>query len=339
MNKTKKQYAMTVVIFFTLVLFFSGCGGDSGSGGSTGLTYAGIETQVLIDANNADEVVENAYINTNMARNTADTIYLNPNSTDYSEILGRHRPVSIALARTTNHFINQTEIPNASQQLSYRALVQESEGTEIGVCGGESSYHLVIDNTKGTFSLSATFDNYCANEGVLINGTMSMRGQFNMQTASMNNSVSFTNLQVILEESNTSITTTGTMAIVTEFMTFSCTMTMNMIMQDNLTEKTYCVDNFVLTMPPSSTTQLTFTLEGRFYDYDYGYCDISTETPFSISVDGSEPTSGTLVISGANGSGGGNTSAKLIIDSNSYEVQADTNGDGTYDYESGSLTW
>ena len=85
---------------------------------------------------------------------------------------------------------------------------------------------------------------------------------------------------------------------------------------------------------------LEFEVSGYYYDPDYGYVVISTSIPFVIYVGDYGPSVGVLVITGNTGIAGGSTKARfLALSSMTYQVEADTNGDGTYDWNSGILYW
>jgi len=73
----------------------------------------------------------------------------------------------------------------------------------------------------------------------------------------------------------------------------------------------------------------------------------SVTQSFSLIVDPNQkytdlpnPSSGILLLTGAPGSAGGNTKAQLVfLSSSSYEVDADTNGDDSWDWNSGTKNW
>jgi hypothetical protein len=88
------------------------------------------------------------------------------------------------------------------------------------------------------------------------------------------------------------------------------------------------------------TNYVDFQVSGKYYHPDYGYVNISTPTAFRIYSGSVWPSQGVLMLDGKTGIAGGSTRARLtVISSNAYEVEADTDGDGTYDWNSGSLNW
>jgi hypothetical protein len=81
-------------------------------------------------------------------------------------------------------------------------------------------------------------------------------------------------------------------------------------------------------------------ISGRYYDPDYGYVEVYTEGPLRIDDGDDWPSDGVLVVTGDTGIAGGSTMARLTaLSSTTYQVEADTNGDGTYDWDSGVLYW
>ena len=114
---------------------------------------------------------------------------------------------------------------------------------------------------------------------------------------------------------------------------------MDILLRDNKTIKVCWVNNFSLTLSAGSN-YVDFQVSGRYYHPDYGYVNISTPTSFRIYSGSQWPSQGILILDGKTGIAGGSTRAKLtVISSTNYQVEADTNGDGTYDWNSGTLTW
>ncbi|WP_419655630.1 uncharacterized protein Dvar_47240 [Desulfosarcina variabilis str. Montpellier] len=82
------------------------------------------------------------------------------------------------------------------------------------------------------------------------------------------------------------------------------------------------------------------TISGDFYYPDYGYVSLSTEQTLIIDASTGTPSSGVLIVTGENGSSGGPTEARLTCYSEGqFQVEADTDGDGVYDWTSDMLSW
>ncbi|MGA1824238.1 MAG: hypothetical protein ACMUIP_06185 [bacterium] len=340
MNSTVKSWIVPLVVLCVIVLFISACGGGSDDGTSSGLVYTGSTSMVQIDANNADAVAINAYENTNTMRNTGDTINIEVDSEESGRLRESHRPLSVALTRLALDMLKKSEIDTRVRERDNRGVIQQDQGTEAGPCGGSVTYSMRTDTQSGSCTIAATFTDYCSNEGILVDGSMNMQTQYNLQTFSMNTTITFTNLQVVLEEDGTSVTTSGSMTMVGGLLS-SITCTMNMVMKEDTTEKTYKAENVIIEMT-NGISSITVTIDGTFYDYDYGSCELSTDqnNPFIIQENECTPSSGCIIVTGADGSSGESSKAKLtIIDANSYQVEADIDGDGTYEYQSGTMYW
>lgn len=90
----------------------------------------------------------------------------------------------------------------------------------------------------------------------------------------------------------------------------------------------------------SASGYVSFTISGTYYDHDHGYVSVSTTTPFILYSGYDHPSQGVLIIDGRTGIAGGSTKARLTaITASTYRVEADTNGDGSYDWNSGTVNW
>ena len=79
-------------------------------------------------------------------------------------------------------------------------------------------------------------------------------------------------------------------------------------------------------------TETTLTVEGTYIDSNEGSVDISTPTAVTINDQG-EVTSGVIIVDGADG-----TRVKIEASGgNLFDIQADTDGDGIYDYLPGTM--
>ncbi len=304
-------------------------GGDGGGGGGNAdIPYEGKETPVQIDNDNADTVAENAYQNSNSMRNSTGGIASSSVNESAAQI---SRPYSAALTELVMDLVEQTDMFSPSTGNISIAASERIEGT----CSSNPGYAVLTDSGN---SATFTFYNYCTNgngstTGVVVNGTMYLSG--NSSTIS----ISFDSFTVRLIESSVSATMSGNMTI-TITSDDSATATMNLVMRDNATGKTYKCENLYITMSGLDGETLTFSMSGRFYDPDYGYSDITTEEPFRAYNIDNVPFDGTMVITGANGFAGYSTKVKLtILDRYSYQIEADTTGDGDYNYSTGTKNW
>jgi hypothetical protein len=150
-------------------------------------------------------------------------------------------------------------------------------------------------------------------------------------TKDMNLDFTYTNFTQT--EGNDSETINGTASFVST-LTTETNKAKDLYVHNNTLNKTAWLNNFVITSTQESADSL-ITLNGRYYDPDYGYIDLSTESPGVILTGDENPSAGVLV-----GKGRNNTKARLTaLTSMTYKVEADTNGDGVYDWNSGTLNW
>jgi hypothetical protein len=111
-------------------------------------------------------------------------------------------------------------------------------------------------------------------------------------------------------------------------------MTMNVNVKDNTDGKVYWMDNYFITDIYYDTYDET-EISGNFYSPDYGYVTLSTQEAFITLDEDDYPSQGILIATGA----GGTTARLTVLSATTYHVEADTNGDGTYEYDSGTLYW
>jgi N-acetylneuraminic acid mutarotase len=83
-----------------------------------------------------------------------------------------------------------------------------------------------------------------------------------------------------------------------------------------------------------NATDSEMEVTGTYYDPDQGYVTVSTPEPLLVSTE-DWPILGALLCIGDK-----NTKARLTaINDYSYRIEADTNGDNVYNYDSGVLIW
>ena len=115
-------------------------------------------------------------------------------------------------------------------------------------------------------------------------------------------------------------------------------LTVDFLVLNSATGKVHWTNNVVFNITTTingTVTSRDVTVTGRFYDSDNGYVDITTPTPLHFVGMDTSPSSGVLLLTGAN-----NTKIRLTALTNvTYRVEGDTIGSGTYNYNSGALNW
>ena len=112
-----------------------------------------------------------------------------------------------------------------------------------------------------------------------------------------------------------------------DFETSPVTATMDLLLQDNSTETVYRV-KYSMTIE-EGPNYVEIDMSGTYYDPDDGYVVVSTEVPLLVYDGDNWPSEGVLVVIGDTGLAGGSTMARLTaLSSITYQVEADTQGDG-----------
>jgi hypothetical protein len=333
MKKTRLFFV--VLLSLSMSLFLINCGGSGDGSGGGGISYEGETSQVLIDEGNANTVATNAYENGNSMRvmQGAGGIFGAVSDNGNGQITN---PYSVTLANFITNFLEQADLSEGTGNPSM-AVVSYSESMP-GECGGSAAISGTVDDTTGSFNISATFSSFCSYEdgltgSVTANGTIRMVGSVQEEPFSLQADVTLSQFEFTQSGTGVSASAGGTMSMSID--STGAIITMSVVMKDETLDKTYKVENLVISMSNMTSSSATFSMSGRFYDPDYGYVDIATTAEFQVDVSGNVPTEGIMVITGAS-----NTKARLVaVDSTTYRVEADTTGDNEYDYNSETLTW
>jgi hypothetical protein len=316
-----KRNLLNIIALSSIALsvFISGCG--SSNDGS--MQYTGNKNQATITADNAQSISEDVLVS------SIDSKDLTPDVSGMTKGTGSlagPRPCKL-----TSDVINL--LKDAYDPSAKSSGTSESSDTVSGSCGGQLTYHRVLNIASGEFEISLDYSRYCDGE-FSIDGKMEASGKLellngtNIVHYTMN--VSFSRLAMTDDES-VSRTLDGTIDMdgtETEYH-----LAVDIVEKDNNTDKTYWMNDFTIDVTFTLLTlTTTLDIQGRYYDYDNGYVDVNTSRTISIF---GNPRSGELTIEGSH-----NSSSILICASAYYTVQADTDGDGQYDdYVSAHITW
>lgn len=313
-----------------LCLMTIGCGGGGG-GGTPGLTFSGLNTPAVITADNAEAIAASAFdAGSNGAAFTGIA------ALDEAEPMADEpgRFLLAGIARVIEGAFGKMDFIAASEQ-DVSAAVQSESGSIDGACGGSASYSIQFNTDSGSFSGSLTFNGFCE-DGMSLSGQTTYSGFVNTSTDQLE---SFTLSFDSVSSTSTSASITMSGQIQLTISGSSLLAIMDMLIRDDTLLLVYKVENYQMTitdMPGSTEIQIS----GRFYDPDYGYVDLDTPSSFLIRDTDEYPYSGILVLAGAAGTAGGPTRARLtVISEIDCQVEADTNGDGAYDYLSGPILW
>ena len=286
----------------------AGCGGGGGS--STPVSdsgYTGVTTQAVVTSSNAKALSADAYSGGQMSASSVglakiaaggEAALLTPTAkalTDsVAQIFAASRPLAKSVAAT--------------------AAIQET----IAGYGGSMSYTINLDLLTGAFSGTITFNQFQETAtSPIINGPIAFSGVYNQATSSFSSmSISISSLSAT--NGGKSFTLSGSESFSKSGTTE--TLTLSVVITNNLTGLTYWAKDYVLTV-----TGASLTLTGAYYDPVHGYVVISTITPLTVSTTDAKPTAGQLLFTGASG-----TRARLTFTSSGYVVEVDTTGSGTF---------
>lgn len=313
-----------IVIIFCTALMLAGCGGDDD--GTPAISYSGLTTPVAIDSNNAVEISTGAF----EGGKTGGTIgtVIGTVQQDGQGDIGRARflVLSQALARA----IRRIDVPSPGSGVSSGAI-QHDSGSELGSCGGIKSWNLSLNDQTGDFTGAFTFNNYCE-EGTTLAGSIGASGTFNLDTMEpVQITMTFTVFTVSTQEDSFTVHGSISLQIAVPDIDFD----MDMYLREGATGKVYWLEDFIMSMTEDPNS-VTVSVSGRFYDPEYGYVTISTDTPFVIYDTDDYPSSGVMLFQGE-----GDSWARLtFLTSTTFRVEADANdGDLIYEYSISDLSW
>jgi hypothetical protein len=333
----------TLFLSFAMVfcLVVCGCGGGSsggessdggGSGGSSpGLTYSGATNQAVVTADNSQALVVNAMDAGAGGAGISgiaglDTVNHGQDATG--------RPLFLGLAVVMESAIARMDRQSAAEQNPASAVESDAD-TYPGSCGGSYSYNIQVDTDSGVFSGNLSFNGFCE-EGITLNGSASFSGVVNVTLRQVETcTVSFNSLTGT--SGSGSVTMGGQVYLA---VSGAATMiTMDMMVRDNGDGRVCKIENYQMDIADHGAYSV-IVVNGRYYDPDYGYVDLETTSALVVDDDDDYPRIGQLILTGANGAAGGPTAARLTaLSETQCRVEADTDGDGIYDYDSGAVLW
>ncbi len=198
-----------------------------------------------------------------------------------------------------------------------------------GNCGGTAEVEFNYDEQTGAIGGSLLLEKYCSDEAEY-SGTVDLSGEADSLTDKVIQwQFAFKSLTMI--EDNEPMTLNGEVSLVVA----SLRLSIDIVARDDLDGKVYWINGIVLNFSEGVGFE-EIDVSGRFYHPDYGYIDLSTTTPL-VSYDG-PPSEGVVQALGGPGTSGDNTKSHLtFLPLTRCKVEADTDGDGAWDWFSGTL--
>lgn len=325
-----KSLKLLATIASVFALLAVGCGGGGGGGGGSpaesGLTYVGVKTQAEITDSNTQDLTTGSYeggtVGASMSAFGAVTSQTGT---------GMGIPRGLEVSRVADSVIGKLDLTSRAGGLYVGAVYNEKD-TISGDCGGSASYDINVNDQTGIFSGTFNFSKYCtelSGQRVTISGRCTFSGEIDVQTDEI--------LVFDFSYDNVAVTSGADSYSADGTVSFDNTVSPAEINIDLLLEhkgEVFWVNNYTITFT-EGWDYIDFRLTGscRYYDPQYGYVAVRTTTPFRVYDFDEWPSQGVLIITGSVGNGGNNTLGRLTaIDSSLCRIEADTNGDGFYDW-------
>ena len=317
------QFIGLICIITLGLITIIGCGGGGGdtTPASAPITYTGITSQAEITDANAEIIVAGAFEGGQTGSVFSDFGAVEAGK-DENPITFRTLKVTQALKDA----LLKVDLSFVSGG-SFIGATQSESGSVSGMCGGTASYTIQYNDQTGFFSGSFSFSSYC-NGGVTFSGSANFSGSLDLSDP--NNPIfeaftfTFTNL------SDGSSTLNGTIEI--DLSSSPGIVTFDALLKDNVTEKVYWVKDYDMSITEGVDGIGNYVdldiISGTYYDPDYGYITVETTTPIRAYEINEWPSSGVIVVTGNN-----NNKVRLsVIDETQCEIDADLDGDGSYEW-------
>jgi hypothetical protein len=289
-------------------------------GSDTSTDFAGRTSQAVIDSTNAKDLSGGAFAG-GITRFEAASAGFYHNSMVTQ--IGAFRPLRLPLVLQDS----LQKVETASTVIAFfKPAVETKSGTLQGSCGGRLSYLIDFIVESGIFSGSFSFENYC-DQGITISGETDIDGNYRVDTGDYTTAhFSFANL------ADGTITLDGEISI--DFLHPPITATFTAHSKDIESGQVYWIKDYSMNITEFAG-YIEIEIFGAFYHPDYGFVNLTTTEPFIVHHEDDWPTSGILEIKGEK-----NTQAELsALDQLTCSIAADTDGDGVFDWDSGTLNW
>ena len=322
---------LCMVCGFSVLTACGGGGDDDGGGETKSLSYTGSTEKTVIDDQNAVDISSTA-LNGGIQGTVFNGIAGSMSYPADTEEATRSNTFSTSLI--LQDAISQLkDVASSSSDLD-RAVVTRQE-TIDGECGGSASGTISVDNQTGSFSGTMVFAAYCDSD-VLIDGSATFSGTMDLDSEEFSSlTIEFDYLQA--SDASGSYVFDGSIQMSVQ--SSAIMITISMYLEDGSNDYVFWLNNYQMSVE-DYWTYFSMTISGDFYYPDYGYVSLSTEQTLIIDASTGTPSSGVLIVTGENGSAGGPTEARLTCYSGGqFQVEADTDGDGVYDWTSDMLSW
>lgn len=207
---------------------------------------------------------------------------------------GKNR--AFGIGRSINRSASSATLNHKGKSTSPTAALVDEDTTEIGNCGGTAVTTGTWDDEVFDVDLSVTFTDYCE-DGVTLNGVITVKGK-RYEDNSFDQTITFTELDY--QDKVDSFTLNG--QFTAEGSDTSFTISYNYEFKDNIADKVYRAENFVVSAEEDISTEFfTGTISGKVFHPDYGSFTIATDPALVIYYVDDYPVAGKVTITGAEG--------------------------------------
>ena len=344
----KSRFPVTIkyfglgAVFVWGVAAIIGSGGGGGGGGGGGVSYTGAATQAQITEDNAVDLA----VGTWNATNTGTSVDIFGAVQVTAEL--QRSPLSLmGIPLIFDDAIRNINIASLAGG-AHLGVIQSASKTIYGACNvdntvaGGAVISGTVDDVSGAFTVTVSFDDYCEYEqggGVIINGAANLSGVLDPATLEnvlpdfFNYTVTFTTLSLDYLGTNDGITINGSFSA--NWAASPMLVSMSFVLKDKSSMATYWFKDVQVSLEEGAGYTDITDMTGRYYEPVFGYVDISIGNTVHINDVDNWPSSGSLILTGAQG-----TKDRLtFLSSARFQVDADTTGDGVYNYTEGPYSW
>ncbi len=329
--KNAKFFVWIILLVISLPFMYGGCvvvysSGDLNNDKEKNIDetsggFAGTTSQAAITQTNAEALAAGAFAGGLTTSGATNSSSLNQSSN--ADQLDVFRPLRFPLVLGDS--LRRIDLGAAPIAFGRSNVTTERDNFE-GSCGGELKSTLTLNWTSGKFSGSLLFADYC-DGGIIISGQTDIDGTIEVITGDFN-----TATFLFDDLSDGSHTLDGQISM--DFSDTPFAATFSAYSKNEKTGEVSWIKDYSLNLAELAG-DVEIEIFGTFYHPDNGFVTLSTSESFIIHDEDDWPASGQLVIKGD-----GDTEARLIaIDQLRYSIEADTNGDGIFDWDSGILNW
>jgi hypothetical protein len=284
-------WTLTGVAFVTVSLTACGGGGGGGGGGpapqaSAPVVYSGVTSIATITPGNASKLTSNiigggdavdsiggvlAGVSVERGNATQDDLDQGSGVTD----------LALRLNRSFRDVVVRAKKANSAQPIASAVVAVDDTQPCDGGNGSIRIFGALNDNGTGT--VTVTF-NFCLIDGVTLNGPATMQVHTFDLALSIPTDFTVSFVRLTHRGSDLSIDTGGSIRSQTNIGLNTDTLTVNVVLLDNITGETGKTENLVVVNATTSPTSFTESISGRVFDQVHGYVDITTSIPFVFNT-------------------------------------------------------